>query len=202
MNARQFLELQEAYQGVYQELDEEAPERITKPAKSPKLMKNAGPARVHNPKNVDEETDVFTQVLEYLVAEGYADTNESALVIMANMSEEWREEILDEANEIMSITSPEGKNRKVNITYPSPRARENFRKAKKLRALQKKKRLNPNAMGPREARRQAADEFETNIRQSISRLNAKPDEMGQIGSYYPTIRTDHPARKRRASGRS
>jgi hypothetical protein len=41
--------------------------------------------------------DAFDVVLEYLVVEGYADTNESALVIMANMSEEWREEILDEA---------------------------------------------------------------------------------------------------------
>jgi hypothetical protein len=44
-----------------------------------------------------EEVDLFDYVLEHLVAEGYADTNESALVIMANMSEEWREEILDEA---------------------------------------------------------------------------------------------------------
>ena len=40
--------------------------------------------------------DMFEHVLEYLVAEGYADTNESALVIMANMSEEWRESIVDE----------------------------------------------------------------------------------------------------------
>ena len=44
-----------------------------------------------------EEVDLFDYVLEHLIAEGYADTNESALVIMANMSEEWREEILDEA---------------------------------------------------------------------------------------------------------
>jgi hypothetical protein len=53
-------------------------------------------------KKVDEETDLFDTILEYLVAEGYADTNESALVIMANMSEEWRqsivEEVLDEAS--------------------------------------------------------------------------------------------------------
>ena len=41
------------------------------------------------------EYDTFDTVLEYLVAEGYADTNESALAIMANMSEEWREEILE-----------------------------------------------------------------------------------------------------------
>jgi hypothetical protein len=42
-----------------------------------------------------EETDLFDAILEHLVAEGYADTNESALAIMANMSEEWREEILE-----------------------------------------------------------------------------------------------------------
>ena len=44
----------------------------------------------------DYEYDMFDVILEYLVAEGYADTNESALVIMANMSEEWRQSILDE----------------------------------------------------------------------------------------------------------
>lgn len=52
-----------------------------------------------NPRSVREEVepDLFETILEYLVSEGYADTNESALAIMANMSEEWREEILDEA---------------------------------------------------------------------------------------------------------
>jgi hypothetical protein len=44
--------------------------------------------------NMEMEYDTFDTVLEYLVAEGYADTNEAALVIMANMSEEWRESIL------------------------------------------------------------------------------------------------------------
>lgn len=43
----------------------------------------------------DYEYDMFDVILEYLVAEGYADTNESALVIMANMSEEWRESIVE-----------------------------------------------------------------------------------------------------------
>ena len=43
-----------------------------------------------------EETDLFDTILEYLVSEGYADTNESALVIMANMSEEWRQSIVEE----------------------------------------------------------------------------------------------------------
>jgi hypothetical protein len=79
------------------ELDEEAPERIRKRSKNPRLMKDAGPARVHNPKKEDqkESYDLFDTILEHLVAEGYADTEESALVIMANMSEEWREDIME-----------------------------------------------------------------------------------------------------------
>jgi hypothetical protein len=43
-----------------------------------------------------ETFDLYDVVLEYLIAEGYADTNKAALAIMANMSEEWRDEILEE----------------------------------------------------------------------------------------------------------
>jgi hypothetical protein len=52
-----------------------------------------------NPRSVREEVepDLFDAILEHLIAEGYADTNESALAIMANMSEEWRQSIVDEA---------------------------------------------------------------------------------------------------------
>lgn len=46
-------------------------------------------------KKTGEKKDMFEQVLEHLVAEGYADTNEAALVIMANMSEEWRQSIVE-----------------------------------------------------------------------------------------------------------
>lgn len=54
-------------------------------------------------KNRKEEVefDIFDVILEHLVAEGYVDTNQAALAIMANMSEEWKqsivEEVLDEA---------------------------------------------------------------------------------------------------------
>jgi len=40
--------------------------------------------------------DMFEHILEHLVSEGYADTNDAALKIMANMSEEWRESIVEE----------------------------------------------------------------------------------------------------------
>jgi len=46
-------------------------------------------------KRMGEELDIFDAILEYLVAEGYAATNKEALVIMANMSEEWRSEIIE-----------------------------------------------------------------------------------------------------------
>jgi hypothetical protein len=39
--------------------------------------------------------DMFDVVKGYLIGEGYADTEESALAIMANMSEEWREDIVE-----------------------------------------------------------------------------------------------------------
>ena len=42
------------------------------------------------------EGDLFDYILEHLVAEGYADTNKAALAIMANMSEEWRQSIVEE----------------------------------------------------------------------------------------------------------
>ncbi len=41
------------------------------------------------------ESDIFDAILEHLVAEGYADTNQAALAIMANMSEEWKQSIVE-----------------------------------------------------------------------------------------------------------
>ena len=45
-----------------------------------------------------EQVDLYNIILSHLIDEGYADTNENALVIMANMSEEWREDILTEVD--------------------------------------------------------------------------------------------------------
>lgn len=58
--------------------------------------RKAGAAAGRAAERLGEEMDVFDYILEHLVSEGYADTDENALVIMANMSEEWRESIVDE----------------------------------------------------------------------------------------------------------
>lgn len=45
---------------------------------------------------VKEDIDLFDYLLEYLVAEGYADTNQDALVIMANLDQDQINDILTE----------------------------------------------------------------------------------------------------------
>ncbi len=44
-----------------------------------------------------EHVDLFDYILEHLVAEGYAETNEAAIAIMANMGEEWKKSIIEDA---------------------------------------------------------------------------------------------------------
>lgn len=41
--------------------------------------------------------DMFEHILDHLVVEGYADTNEAAIAIMANMSEDWKQSIVEQS---------------------------------------------------------------------------------------------------------
>ena len=50
--------------------------------------------RLETRKSVKESVDVFDIIKGYLIDEGYADSEESALAIMTNMSEDWKESIL------------------------------------------------------------------------------------------------------------
>ena len=79
-------------------------------------------------KNVNEEVDVYDLVLDYLLDEGYCDDVESAEVIMANMSEEWLDEIVE------GFVSPY----KTRPTYGNPQGTSPAMKAlKKSDDLQK-----------------------------------------------------------------
>ncbi len=86
MNSQDFHALQEVYLDVYQELDEA---------------------------EGSYEPDLFDVILEYLITEGYADTEDSALVIMANMSEDWRESICE------NVTSGKGRVRNIQPKPPT-----------------------------------------------------------------------------------
>jgi len=283
MNARDFLDLQDAYQGVYQEIDEvrgggkidpvsdmpgigekgarspkdagllmsprdraEARAKALKQREDPEAKKNANRINSRFVKPTDRavnrallaatnarhaekqrlmnsyEYDTFDAILEHLVAEGYADTNENALAIMANMSEEWREEILDEAvrgsgrsigdritgNDIRGVT------RGNKSVYKKPKWKDEVENKVDRQFPSTRRTQTSNTYdGGRDSNTIKAN------KKSISRLNAakniedkqadgdyenpidhsKPYGKGKSG--YMEVPTDYRARRRRASGR-
>jgi len=74
--------------------DAQAPKPVVKPAPKPAAP---GAGRDYLMKRqLNQNFDVFDAVLGHLIDEGYADTEEAATAIMANMSEDWRESIVEE----------------------------------------------------------------------------------------------------------
>ena len=47
-------------------------------------------------KSEDVENDIFNCLVEYLISEGYAETESSASIIICNMGESWRTSVLEE----------------------------------------------------------------------------------------------------------
>ena len=74
--------------------DKEHLKTIDKRIKGAKMAKRKAERKAAE--EVKESYDLYDIILSYLLDEGYAETNEAALAIMANMSEEWRGEIVEE----------------------------------------------------------------------------------------------------------
>lgn len=71
-----------------------------------------------------DDTDSLDFIISYLVNEGYADSLESAEIILEYMSDDWIESVLNEARgTVMSVTSPEGVERRLNIVPTRPSRR-------------------------------------------------------------------------------
>ena len=66
--------------------------------------------RLMNPQE-SYEYDRFDTILEYLISEGYADTQEAALAIMENMSEDWRESIVEKFSMAADSSKPQSPKR-------------------------------------------------------------------------------------------
>ena len=66
--------------------------------------------RLMNPQE-SYEYDRFDTILEYLISEGYADTQEAALAIMGNMSEDWRESIVEKFSMAADSSKPQSPKR-------------------------------------------------------------------------------------------
>ena len=66
------------------------------------------------PTPLKDDVDLFDIVKGHLMSEGYADTEEAALAIMANMSEEWRQSIVEGDALRNTIKTLEGKRDAMN----------------------------------------------------------------------------------------
>ena len=217
--------LQEAYLSVYEDSDiarraksavehqraghhgddnamEKESEESTKSVK--KATKYKGPKATPS---MPESFDFYDIVLSYLLDEGYAETEESAIVIMANMSEEWREEILDEAvlgarkGHIRSVIAQGGS--KIKYVASGGDIVANDRSAQARAAEAEKTRAGRNRVN--------AAQFQQANKKSIERLNAKPgwnpgtygnddDDTSNGKRHYSLSHTNRSDRTRRAKG--
>ena len=87
-------------------------------------------------KKANEAIDLYDVILAHLINEGYADTYEAAESIMVNMSEEWRDDILNEAVYGGEPKKPEGpKDTRLVVTNADKKgntpAYQNFKKGDK-----------------------------------------------------------------------
>ena len=109
------------------------------------------------------EPDVFDVILEYLLDEGYAETQEQAEVIMVNMSEEWREGILSEA--ILEYQPFKDKRKRVKS---------------KVKEFESQKTKNPEDLGFRNARLQKRIDSMKNV---LGKKNKEIRSASQQKSY-------------------
>ena len=71
----------------------------TRGVKKQKGAKSAFGTMRHVGGPYNEEVDIYDIILSHLLDEGYAETPEAAEVIMVNMSEDWRESIVEASEE-------------------------------------------------------------------------------------------------------
>ena len=116
MNSQDLHNLQEAYMDVYgldEKFSDDTKRRATRHIKdTKKLLRSMGTEidDKYNPepegyepksdkkikkKTQKEQVDLYDIILSHLLDEGYAETQEQAEAIMVNMSEDWRESIME-----------------------------------------------------------------------------------------------------------
>jgi hypothetical protein len=120
MDSQELRNLSEAYMSVYQ-LDEISPEFVLaaskaadkkgKPAQASRLYKKfaardqaANYAAYQRSSVNKEEVDIYDVILSHLIDEGYASTEEAATAIMVNMSEEWRDSVVEAIEQLDEIS--------------------------------------------------------------------------------------------------
>ena len=166
--------------------------------------------------NQNQSFDLFDIIKGHLLDEGFADTEEAALAIMTNMSEEWREQILDEAvrgsgrsiGDIITGNDIRGVTRGKKPVYKKPKWKDDVENKVDREVQLRRQGETENTNDRRDRKRIEAS------KKSIERMNAAkggsdtghfydgtPNVEDRGTSHYKKVPTDYRARKRRASGR-
>ena len=99
MNSKDYRNIREAYLDVYEQETGRGPRVSDTYDMRDSEGGPKGGATIKGPKRKNvikkEETELYDIILSHLIDEGYADTQEAAERIMVNMSEDWRESIVE-----------------------------------------------------------------------------------------------------------
>jgi hypothetical protein len=158
-------------------------------------------------RGMNEELDLYDIVSEYLVSEGFCDSYDDADVIMANMSEEWRESIMEEVLDERltglrvrrAVTKFQDQNERPD-QYKKPSANKNPRPNYTLGAVATHKEGSPNPYNP-----STPEDYKDSGNRPTKRGGRGKKGEPKTG-YYGTDKRDSDrgsgnAAKRRASGR-
>jgi hypothetical protein len=81
--------------------------------------------------------DLYDLILSHLLDEGYADTQEAAEAIMVNMSEEWRESIVEGFQPVSDNAAESMRRKEASLRpggYPGQDTTANWKRHKKLQS--------------------------------------------------------------------
>ena len=120
MNSKDYNLFAEAYAAVY---SEQATTVTSVPPAGDSLRtgSNKAPKAPKLPKPTKEDVDLYNLMKGYLIDEGFADDEKAALAIMANMSEQWKESIVE--IKMPGKATSKNKTTKVAQSTPADRAR-------------------------------------------------------------------------------
>jgi hypothetical protein len=110
------------------------PPTTSKPKRKSEFIDRSGASDQGNRgsrRRIREEREDFDVVVEYLFVEGFADTIENAEVMAENISGDWVDEILDEAEKVFPLGKVADKMRKVGGEMKSSKSPEEKAKLRK-----------------------------------------------------------------------
>lgn len=110
-STRRFSKMHQTYEKA-----KRAKQEKDKASRSSTFYRDTHPASAPKMKKANEEIEMFDLILAHLLDEGYASTEENALAIMSNMSEEWRQEILEAFVDPEHGETPSGRSPLQNVS--------------------------------------------------------------------------------------